>query len=130
MTFKKILLIDDNTNALNILRVILKGEGYEVFSAVTGELGITTAHEEKPDVILLDIGLPGMSGFEVCEKLKSDPETKDITVIIVTSDESAENQKAAMEKMADGFLVKPYEIEDLIGQMLELLKEKDNSSDS
>ncbi|MFW6232298.1 MAG: response regulator, partial [Spirochaetota bacterium] len=80
-----ILLVDDNTNNLGVLYRYLDDEGFTVLVSQDGERAIRLAHEQKPDLILLDIMLPGMSGFEACEALKGDEETAHIPVIFISA---------------------------------------------
>src|SRR5210317_541999 len=80
-----ILLVDDNTNNLGVLFNYLDTEGFTVLVSQDAEHGIELATNEHPDLILLDVLLPGMGGFEACEKIKSDPRTADIPVIFISA---------------------------------------------
>jgi DNA-binding response OmpR family regulator len=119
---EKILLIDDNVSALDILKIILEGEGFNVSTAISGEMGIEKAKDIKPDLVILDIGLPGLDGFEVCRLLKNDPETKNIMVILVTGRDRSDDFEKAKTNKADGFIVKPYEIQDLLNEMKKFIR--------
>jgi CheY-like chemotaxis protein len=103
---KKILFIEDESALQKTLSDYLKKEGYEVVSALDGETGLKLAKNQKPDLILLDLILPKMDGFEVLEKLTQDPETKDIPVIILTNLERMEDIERALELGAKTYLVK------------------------
>ena len=118
---KKILLIDDNVSALDILKIILRGEGYTVETAVSGEMGLEIVGDKNPDLIILDIGLPGIDGFDVCRQLKAHEDTGHIMVILVTGRDNEDDINKAREYGADGFIVKPYEIQDLLNEMYKLI---------
>ncbi len=111
---KKILIVDDDVQAVEMLSMILQDKGYEVIPAYVGELGYKKALEHRPDIILLDITLPGMDGYQVCEQIKHNPETSDIPVVMLTGKDMGESFDRAMEKKADWYVVKPYNIEHLM----------------
>jgi CheY-like chemotaxis protein len=118
---KKILLVDDETDIINIVSFRLKKAGYDVVVAETGTQALEKVRTELPDLILLDINLPEMTGYEVCTSLKSDAGTKKIPVIFISA--SSENIKKDTEKYgADGFIVKPFEPQELISKIGEYLK--------
>ncbi len=81
----KILVVDDTPASLKLLTDIMKAEGYDVRSAINGELALNAASNNPPDLILLDIRMPEMDGFEVCKRLKSTAATQDVPVIFVTA---------------------------------------------
>jgi len=109
----KILVIDDNPVVLKLDESLLRSVGYEVITASDGIEGIKKAREERPDIILLDIILPGMHGFEVCKKLKEDETTKVIPVIIVTGAGLEEVARNEPDIQAEGYIAKPYGLEEL-----------------
>ena len=111
----KILFIEDEQALQKALGDILGEEGYEVISALDGETGLRLAKTEKPDLILLDIVLPKIGGFEVLKKLKEDPETEEIPVIILTNLEEIEDVEKALRLGATTYLVKTeYSLEEVI----------------
>ena len=113
MTQKKVLIIDDNPVVTRMNQSLLESAGYNVVTASEGEEGFRKACDENPMLILLDVILPKMHGFELCQKLKSDPRTGAIPVILVTGtglEEVARNEPAIG---ADGFLAKPYGLAEL-----------------
>jgi len=116
----KILIVDDEEEARSVLREILKREGYEVFQAANGEEAIRIVKDNRPDVILLDIRMPVMDGFEVCKRLKEKEETKAIPIITITG-YSEEKEKSLMSG-ADDFLSKPFEKIDLITRIKAILR--------
>jgi PAS domain S-box-containing protein len=102
-----ILLIDDDPLILSILRYILEYEQYKILDAQTGWSGVELAQEEQPDLILLDINLPDISGFEVCSKLKNDKETVGIPIVFLTATGAEVNEYRGFEEGAVDFLRKP-----------------------
>ncbi|OGS20906.1 MAG: hypothetical protein A3J83_00320 [Elusimicrobia bacterium RIFOXYA2_FULL_40_6] len=116
----KILLVDDEADIINIVSFRLKKAGYDVIVAATGIDALAKAITELPELILLDINLPQMSGYEVCSRLKSAEETKKIPVIFMSA--SAENISENTRKYgADGFIIKPFETESFISKISEYL---------
>ena len=94
---------------------VLSEEGYEVFSALDGEAGVTLAKEKTPDLILLDLVLPKMMGFEVLEQLRGDEKTKDIPIIVLTNLESIQDVQRATDLGATTYLVKSnYDLEEVV----------------
>lgn len=107
---KKILIIDDDYIAVEALQMILLEEGYEVISANVGEIGLNMVNKEKPDVVILDIKMPGMDGCKVCEKIKSNPDTKNIKVLMLTGFSTDEYFDESIKMKADWYILKPYEV--------------------
>ena len=104
---KKILLIEDEKALLDVMSIKLKGSNFEVFSASGGEAGIRLAREKKPDLILLDILMPKMNGYEALERLKGDAETRDIPVIILSNSGRDEEEIEKCRRLgAADYLVK------------------------
>lgn len=121
---KKILFIEDEPTLQKTVGDILKQESYETISALDGETGLRLAKSEKPDLILLDLILPKMHGFEVLKELKISPETKEIPVIILTNLERMEDVDKAIELGATTYLVKTqYEIKGVIEKIKKAIGE-------
>lgn len=106
----KILVIDDEEGVLTLLKFRLGKFGHEVITSNNGIDGIRKARMFEPDLILLDLVMPGMSGFRVCELLKSYKKTKDIPIFIFTALDRLEDVERAFEKGADDYIVKPFEV--------------------
>lgn len=106
----KILAIDDEEGVLTLLKFRLGKFGHEVITSNNGIDGIRKARMFEPDLILLDLVMPGMSGFRVCELLKSYKKTKDIPIFIFTALDRLEDVERAFEKGADDYIVKPFEV--------------------
>jgi len=111
---KKVLLIEDNVSVVETLSRALECRGFEVLPAFAGEIGLKRAREKRPDIILLDISLPGIDGYTVCEKLKEDPELSRIPVVMLTGRDRGEDFEKGMDKKADWYIVKPCRIEHLL----------------
>lgn len=110
----KILVVDDESDVLLIVKTGLQAEGYDVLTASNGPDGLAAAKESSPDLILLDIMMPGMDGFETLQKLKEDDETCAIPVIMLTGlSERAKIQQALVSGI-QFYVVKPFEFEDLV----------------
>jgi diguanylate cyclase (GGDEF)-like protein/PAS domain S-box-containing protein len=102
----KILIVDDDESAVLEMRTLLKNLG-EVHTATTGEEALSKVEEIKPDIMLLDIEMPGLDGFEVCQQLRKNPETRHIGIIFVTAHAQLDNQLASLELGAVDFIAKP-----------------------
>lgn len=114
---KKILVVDDQKDNVFVLQERLIREGFEVLSAYDGPTCLTMASEESPDLILLDVMMPGMSGFEVCKKLTANEETKLIPVLLVTALTEAEDLKEGFQAGAFDYIKKPFNRVELIARI-------------
>ncbi|PKL82001.1 MAG: response regulator [Ignavibacteriae bacterium HGW-Ignavibacteriae-3] len=114
---KKILVIDDNPDNVFLLQDRLEREGFEVIKAYSGETGIQRAVEDKPDLILLDIMMPDISGFDVCKTLTAHPETKLIPIILLTALTEADNIKEGLLAGAFDYIKKPFNKVELIARI-------------
>ena len=123
---KKILVVDDETELVNFLQIRLEHGGYEVITAYDGENGLKKAKAEIPDLIILDIMMPGMDGYEVCRKIKIDPNTKDIPIIMLTARAQGVDELKGFESGTDVYVPKPYEFPLLVKEIKRLLKEEAN----
>ena len=112
---KKVLVVDDEPNIVDILKFNLQKEGYEVLAAYDGPDGLRQAQTMEPDLILLDVMLPGMDGFHVCEELrKTDPLTP---VIMLTAREEERDRVMGLELGADDYVVKPFSVRELMARV-------------
>jgi len=113
-----ILIVDDNAQNLELLEAYLEElPSARVLTATSGQDALAKVASDKPDLMLLDIMMPKMSGFEVCKKIKADPATKDIPVILVTALHEMGDQERGVEMGADDFLTKPVNRVDLIARI-------------
>jgi len=106
---KTVLLVEDNEDNLVVYRTILDHVGYNVLEARDGEEGVNRAREEHPDLILMDISIPKIDGWEATRRLKADEATRDIPVIALTAHALEEDRERAIEAGCDGYLAKPIE---------------------
>ncbi|NPA94191.1 MAG: response regulator [Thermodesulfobacteria bacterium] len=120
----KILLVDDEPVNLKILSAMLAPEGYEIHQAASGPEALSMVKEVQPDIVLLDVMMPEMDGFQVCQKLKQDEETRIIPVVMVTALQEKIHRQQAMEAGADDFISKPVDRIELIIRVKSLLRIK------
>ncbi|MGA7722638.1 MAG: response regulator [Ignavibacteriaceae bacterium] len=118
----KVLIIEDNEQNMYMLSYLLESENYEIFQAFSGTSGIIVAKNNKPDIILLDIQLPGMDGYAVAAKLKEDEELRSIPIIAVTSYAMPGDREKAIESGAIGYIEKPINPDTFISQMTSFLQ--------
>ena len=117
----RVLVIDDSTTVLAVLRRYLEQNQYIVLEAETAEAGIQIARQEKPDLIFLDIVLPGMNGFTALRTLRREPGTKEIPVIMMSGNEQATEQFYAQRIGADDFMTKPFSRQEVFSRIERLL---------
>jgi two-component system sensor histidine kinase/response regulator len=121
----KILIVEDNQESLDLLVYFLKPQGYEIITAHDGLEALQKTKQDHPDLILLDILLPGMDGFRVCESLKKDNNTMFIPIIMITALKELKDKIKSLEAGADDFITKPFENVDLLARVKSLLRLKD-----
>lgn len=116
---KKILIVDDDKDILEPLELLLSSEGFKVDTTTKGEQTYSKVSEFKPDLILLDVLMSGSDGRTICKKLKADPKTKEITIVLMSAHPSAKADSKVCG--ADGFIAKPFDIDDLIKEITDCL---------
>ena len=119
---KNILVVEDDLDIRELISFNLQNEGHQVFEAKDGEAGIDKAREKLPDLILLDLMLPGIQGLDVCRIIKSDQETKEIPIIMVTALGQEEDIVKGLETGAGDYITKPFSIKVLIARVNAVLK--------
>jgi DNA-binding response OmpR family regulator len=120
----KILIIDDELNLQRLIRANLAARGYQVLAAIDGATGLKLAAQEVPDIVLLDLMLPDILGWDVLASLKDNPVTKDIPVVIMTAlDEKSPQVKGRLTGRA-GYLDKPFGVEELLAVLDSILNKK------
>ena len=117
----KILLVEDNEMNRDMLSRRLERKGYAVVCALDGQEGVAKAKSEQPDLVLMDMSLPVLSGWEATQQLKADPATRGIPVIALTAHAMAEDEKKARVAGCDDYDTKPIEMERLLGKIQKLL---------
>ena len=120
----KILVIDDEPRNVRLLSVILKAEGYEVLQGYSGEEALEKTETESPDVILLDIMMPRINGYEVCKRLREDEQTKAIPIVMITAVEGLDGKIKALDIGADEFINKPFDRFEVLARIRSLLRVK------
>ena len=120
----KILIVDDSKNNQEICRICLEAENYTVYFAEDGEQGLKLTNQIMPDLILLDIMMPIMDGYQMLEKLKSNPVLKDIPVLVVTVITDMNDVVKAFKFEANDFLKKPFNVDEFIARVNRLIKHK------
>jgi DNA-binding response OmpR family regulator len=110
----RILVVDDEADLTAVLRFGLQLEGYEVITALDGEEGLRRARESAPDLIVLDLMLPKMDGYQVCRALKFDERYRATPIIILSAHAGDQDRRLAKDMGADAFMTKPYEMRDLL----------------
>ena len=123
MTDELILVVEDNERNAKLLRDVLDATGYRLAESTTAEEGLELARRDRPDLILMDIQLPGMDGMTALRHLKDDPSTQQIPVIAVTASVMPMERAKVMEAGFDGFQEKPISVKGLLAQIRELLDE-------
>jgi DNA-binding response OmpR family regulator len=118
---KRILVVDDEPRVLKMLRCRLETAGYQVSTAVEGHEALQKVRDEKPDLIVLDLILPGMSGYEVCARLKGDEEFRRIPVLVLSARSQEQDAAEGKRVGADAFMTKPYDGDVLLARVSELL---------
>ena len=118
---KKILLADDNEQIRQLIGVTLGEDQYDLFHATDGKQALRIARETRPDLALLDVAMPGIDGFRVCQVLKSDPETSRIAVLMLTAKATDADRAMGKQVGADGYFSKPFSPIALLGRVHEIL---------
>ena len=119
---EKILIVEDDKDILKMVEYNLKKEGYRTAYARDGEDAIEMAHSEHPDLILLDLMLPGIDGLEVCKQLKKESKTAGIPVIMVTAKSQESDKVVGLELGADDYVTKPFSVRELLARVKAVLR--------
>jgi len=122
MAKERLLLIEDDKDIQELLRYNLSKEGYQIVQAFTGEEGLKAARGKSPDLIILDLMLPGMDGLEVCKLLKKEPKTEGIPVVMLTAKGEESDVVAGLEIGAEDYVLKPFSPKVLIARIRTVLR--------
>ena len=123
MQKKRILIVDDEPDLIETIQVSLELEDYECIVAFDGFRGLDRARNEKPDLIILDVMLPGMNGYKVCRLLKFDVKYKHIPIIMLTAEAQEKDRLTGKEAGADFYMTKPFSADKLLAKVKEYLGE-------
>ena len=115
----KVLVVDDEPMMVNFLRTGLRYEGFEVMGAGDGNAALELAQSFRPDIVILDLRMPGADGFEVCRRLRGDP---DLGIIMLTAKDETKDRILGLDLGADDYLVKPFDFDELLSRMRALLR--------
>lgn len=118
---EKILVVDDEREIVNALRIYLESDNYKVLEAYTGDAAIRTLRREVPDLILLDLMLPDITGYEICNRIKNDPLTRSIPIIMLTG-VGETGRIAGLELGANDYITKPFDLHELKTKIRNVLK--------
>ncbi len=124
---KKILIIEDDPAISRLVDYTLRHEGYEIITASNGVEGINKAHKEAPDVIILDVMLPGMDGFEVCHRLRAEPDTASVLILMFSAKAQEIDKSTGIKVGADDYLPKPAAPAEIVRRVSILLAKKMNA---
>lgn len=128
---RRILIIEDDRDITEAIRYNLEKEkGFSVLTAGTGDEGINLAFQTKPHLIILDIGLPGLNGYEICRMLRRDAETRDIPILILTARISESDKVLGLELGADDYITKPFGVRELIARIRAAIRRKEADANS
>lgn len=125
---KKILVIEDDPAISRLVDYTLRHEGYEVVTATNGLEGIRKAHHETPDLVILDVMLPGMDGFEICHQLRSEPDTAQLPILMFSAKAQEVDKKTGLKVGADDYLSKPTAPAEIVSRVAKLLAKKGSAS--
>jgi len=120
---KTVLLVDDEANIALSLEFAMKKAGYEVRTVTDGEAALEAAHETPPDLVLLDIMMPKLNGYEVCRRLRADPRMEGTKIVMLTAKGGPVEGEKALALGADAFFAKPFSLADLSARVQALMEE-------
>ena len=123
----KVLVVDDDTRILRLMEAMLVAAGYSVILAENGSKAITVANLSSPDIILLDVMMPGMDGFQVASRLQANKQTKNIPIVMVTALSEVKDRVKALESGADDFLTKPVDKQELLTRVKTLVEKSERT---
>ena len=123
MAFRKILLVDDSETILQMEQMILEPDSYEIIMARDGAEGVAKALATRPDLILMDVVMPGMDGFEAVKRLRDHEQTRTVPIVMVTSKVEAESMEMGYQNGCSDYIVKPIDRFELVAKIKNLLGE-------
>jgi two-component system, cell cycle response regulator DivK len=124
MTDARILVIEDNLDNYDLVRFLLQQEGYTVYGAHDGRQGLDLVRQSRPDLVLLDLSLPEISGWQLARELKSSPDTADIVILALTGHTLPGDRERALRAGCDGYISKPLDIPEFIQEVARFVDKK------
>jgi len=118
----KVLIVEDNLDNLQLVQLLLEREKFEVVVAVNGKEGLETTRKELPDLIVLDLDMPVLSGWDMLKQLKDDPVIRDIRIVVVTAHLLPGEREKALAAGASGYVSKPFTVNEFIGEIKRCLQ--------
>ena len=118
---KRVLIVEDEDNIAIALDYLITREGYEHTRIATGAGAVDLIREMRPDLVLLDVMLPEVSGYEICQQVRMDPDLKEVKILMMTARGSAMERRKGMAMGADGFISKPFELKELRAEVRRIL---------
>jgi CheY-like chemotaxis protein len=119
---KRILLVDDSDTVIMFEKLIFRGVGFEVVTAKNGKIALAEVAKRRPDLVLLDLLMPELNGIETCRRLKDNPETRDVPIVVVTTKDKAEMVEQAFEAGCDAYITKPVDKVELLAKVQTYLR--------
>ena len=113
----RVLVVDDDDALAEMLGIVLRGEGFEPTFVSDGDKAMDAFHESRPDLVLLDMRLPGLDGFEVCRRLKADPTTSDVPIVAVSGLSGGGQRERALALGCADWIAKPFDVDDLLARV-------------
>jgi DNA-binding response OmpR family regulator len=120
----RILIVDDEPNIVLALEILMKREGYEIRTVGDGERAVEAAETFRPDLILLDVMMPRMDGFEVCQRIRADASLKDISIVMLTAKGREVEREKGLALGADLYITKPFSTREVVRKVKEMLASK------
>jgi two-component system, OmpR family, phosphate regulon response regulator PhoB len=120
-TLKRVLIVEDEDNIAIALDYLITREGYEHTRINTGAGAVDLIRQMRPDLVLLDVMLPEVSGYEICQNVRMDPDLKDVKILMMTARGSAMERRKGLAMGADGFISKPFELKELRAEVRRIL---------
>jgi DNA-binding response OmpR family regulator len=120
----RILIVDDEPNIVLALELLMKREGYEIRTVGDGERAVEAAETFRPDLILLDVMMPRMDGFEVCQRIRADASLKDISIVMLTAKGREVEREKGLALGADLYITKPFSTREVVRKVKEMLASK------
>ncbi len=123
----KVLVVDDEENIIEFIKLGLRYEGFQVESASDGEQGVTLAQRINPDLVILDVMMPGIDGLEVCRRLRNNPTTSNVPILMLTAKDEVSDRIAGLRTGADDYLTKPFNFDELLERIKAILRRQHRS---